>query len=81
MTADSDLLHLLPEELQAKVEGCILEPKRMEIGTMIGQGHFGRVYLGRLHDDKAAVHTTVAIKTLRGRNPVYNIAIYNNIHF
>ena len=33
-----DLLDMLPEELQLKVQDCLLNFKRVELGTMIGQG-------------------------------------------
>ena len=67
MVAATDLLKLLPEDLRNNVTTCLLEPSRMEVGKVIGQGHYGRVYLGRLTDKNNEKSIDVAIKTLRGR--------------
>ena len=75
MVAATDLLMLLPEELRRKVTTCLLEPSRMEIGKVIGQGHYGRVHLGRLADKKNEKTIDVAIKTLRGMG-IYKVNTY-----
>ena len=61
-----ELLSLLPERLRRRVEASLVDYKRMEVGKLIGQGHFGRIYLGRLASEDHSTQMTIAIKTLRG---------------
>ena len=35
-----DLLEILPEELRYKVEDCIIDYDRIELGNLIGQGEY-----------------------------------------
>lgn len=66
LVAATDLLALLPDDLRQKVTSCLIEPSRMEVGKVIGQGHYGRVHLGRLTDKNNEKTIDVAAKTLRG---------------
>ena len=66
MTPTTELLTLLPERLQQRVESALIDYKRMELGHLIGQGHFGRIYLGRLTNEDHTSQVPIAIKTLRG---------------
>ena len=63
-----DLLEVLPEELRLRVSETLIDYRRMVLGKLIGEGHFGRVHIGRLADEYHSCQVPVAIKTLRGEH-------------
>ena len=70
-----DLFDLLPEDLVLNVKDIVIDNKRLTLGKVIGQGQFGRVYVGTIMDTKLQAQVPVAIKTLKSEyiKHVYNV--------
>lgn len=54
--------------LKRTIQEVLVPRERLEIGDVIGKGHFGCVYVARMRDAELGFAVKVAVKTLQGNN-------------
>jgi len=57
----------IDSENMSKLKGHMIDNSYLEIGTMLGSGQFGKVFLGSLQMTSGS-RKKVAVKTIKGRS-------------
>ena len=70
----------LDEELQAKVDRCLIPKERLSLGKQLGKGNFGLVYKGQLTTPAGNLRT-VAVKSIKGLLITSPKGLINIIHY
>ena len=59
--------YISDQKLRDNMQDVLIPKERITLGDVLGRGHYGCVYAGKMLEEKGDMPMDVAVKTLQGK--------------